>query len=139
MQPVNILIVVDTIAALSMGTLEGCIHLTDDSWYSQDKGTMKLKSVCRRGQPVNWTVVAVDVQSPAVLAGIDFVDGGAPVISGGIDPHPDRYVQPRWRTWSGIIRCDTGIGLHRYRLAIQMGSGPRSVMVINSPALDVVA
>jgi hypothetical protein len=139
MQPVNIVIAVDTIAALSQGTLEGNAYLTDDAWYSQDKGTAQLKTVCYRGQPVQWKVMAVDVQSPALIAGISILrDGGVPLES-AVDPHPDRYVQPRWRTWNGCVPCGIRLGLYHYRLAIQMGSGPRSVMFINSPALDVVA
>jgi|AGTN01.1.fsa_nt_gi hypothetical protein len=139
MQPINIVIVVDTISALSQGTLVGNIYLTDDAWYSQDKGTMQLKTVCYRGQTVHWKALAVDVQSPALIAGISFLrDGGTPLES-GIDPHTDRYIQPRWRTWSGSVPCGIGLGLYHYRLAIQMGAGRRSVMFVNSPALDVVA
>ncbi|MBC7953687.1 MAG: hypothetical protein H7Z12_17955 [Rhodospirillaceae bacterium] len=139
MQPVNIVIAVDTIAALSQGTLMGNAYLTDDSCYSQDKGTTQLKTVCYRGQPVQWKVLAVDVQSPAVIAGITILRDGAVPFESGIDPHPDRYIQPRWCTWTGRVPCGIGLGLYHYRLAIQMGTGQRSVMFINSPALDVVA
>lgn len=139
MQPINIAIVVDTIAALSQGTLMGNVYLTDDAWHSQDKGTAQIKTVCYRGQPLQWKVLAVDVQSPAVIAGISFLrDGGMPFES-AVDPRTDRYIQPRWSTWSGCVPCGIRPGLYPYRLAIQMGKGRRSVMFINSPALDVVA
>jgi hypothetical protein len=140
MPPVNILITVDTIAALSRGTLEDNVFLTDDAWYSQDKGTMQLKTVCARGQTIHWKLLAVDVQSPAQIAGIGFLpNDSAPQFESGIDPRPDRFVMPRWRCWSLVVPCGIPLGLYRYRLAVQTGAGPRSVMIISSPALDVAA
>lgn len=139
MLPVNILITVDSITALSSGALTENLYLTDDSPYSQDKGTGHLKTNCVRGQTVTWKALAVDVQSPAVIAGIDFVPDVGFTIESRIDPSPERYVQPRWLTWSGIIPYRLNPGIYHYRLAIQVAAGKRSVMFTNSPALVVAA
>lgn len=73
MQPITIVVAVDSIAALSQGTLADNVHLTDDSPPSCDKGTAALRTACWPGQWLHWKVLAIDVQSPAVIAGIDFL------------------------------------------------------------------
>lgn len=138
MYPVNIVATVDTIAALSQGTLIGNLYMTDDSWFSQNKGSFQLKTACYRGQSLSWTVRAVDVQSPAHIAGIALLPDPEGPFASGIVPHPDQYVQPNWLVWRGSLPAGIPLGLYRYRLAINVGSGRDSVMVINSPALDVV-
>ncbi|ARC89909.1 hypothetical protein [Rhodovulum sp. MB263] len=146
MQPVNILMTVDSITALSLGTLTGNLYLTDDAWCSQGKGTEALKTACRRGQTVNWRVLAVDVQSPAVIADIRFLDEAATLENSigtpadtAIDPDTSRYIRPFWQTWSGIIPCNLQPGLYHYHLAFQIGAGPKSVMFTTSPALQLTA
>jgi len=138
MQPINIVVMVDSIAALSKGTLKDNVHLIDDHPLSQGKGTAMLRTACCPGQWLRWKVLAVDVQSPAVIAGIDFLPwDDVPEVS-GVDPDVDRYVMPRWRAWTGLVPCDTPPGRYRYRLALQMGSGGQSVIFINSPSIDVL-
>jgi hypothetical protein len=139
MPPVNILITVDSITALSTGALTENIYLTDDNPYSQDKGTGHLKTNCVRGQTITWKALAVDVQSPAVIADIAFIDDIGVTIESGVDPAPESYVKPRWLTWSGIIPYRLNPGIYHYRLAIQVASGERSTMFTTSPALIVAA
>lgn len=138
MQPVNIIVTIDSIAALSKGTLKDNVHLTDDNPLSQGKSTAMLRTACLPGQWLRWKVIAVDVQSPAVIAGIDFLPALDVPEESGLDPDIDRYVMPRWRLWTGLIPCGTPAGRYRYRLALQMGSGARSVIFINSPSIDVL-
>jgi len=138
MQPINIVITIDSIAALSKGTLKGNAYLTDDNPLSQDKCTAMLKTACFPGQWLHWKVLAVDVQSPAVIAGIDFLPSPDAPKDGGVDPDIDRYIVPRWRVWTGLVPCGAPAGYHRYRLALQMGSGAKSVIFINSPSIHVL-
>lgn len=138
MQPINILIAVDSIAALSKGTLTDNVHLTDDHPLSRDKGTARLSTACCPGQWLRWDVLAVDVQSPAVVAGIDFLPSLDAPEESGVDPDIDRYVMPRWRSWMGLVPCDAPPGRYRYRLALQIGSGAQSVIFIDSASIDVL-
>jgi hypothetical protein len=137
MQPINIIVAVDSIAALSKGTLEENVYLTDDNPLSQGKATATLTTVCAPGQWLHWKAIAVDVQSPAVIAGIDFLPHDDAPEESGVDPNVWRYVVPRWRLWTGLIPLCTPAGRYRYRLALQMGSGAQSVISINSPSIEV--
>lgn len=137
MQAINIVVAVDSIAALSKGTLDGNIFLTDDNPLSQDKAGAALTTVCAPGQWLHWKAIAIDVQSPAVIAGIDFLPDDDTPPHSGVDPDVARYVVPRWRLWTGLIPLCTPPGRYRYRLAVQMGSGAQSVISINSPSIDV--
>lgn len=141
--PVNILITLDSIAALSLERLEDMIFLTDDAWCSQDKGTSRLVTACTPGQAIHWRILAVDVQTPALIAGITFLPAddapdGSSGIDGGIDPGLERLAMPEWRCWSLVVPCGTPPGRYRYRLAVQIGSGARSTIAIDGPALDVI-
>jgi hypothetical protein len=80
-QKVNIVALVDVIRALSQQTLDnGNLTLVDDGDFdSQGQGTPGLKTVVAPGQIVEWSVVAVDVQTPVAIRGISFIGAdGAP-------------------------------------------------------------
>ncbi|MFJ2745756.1 hypothetical protein ACIO3O_39560 [Streptomyces sp. NPDC087440] len=74
-QKVNIVAVVDVIGALSDGTLgNGNLCLIDDSPHdSRGQGTTQLQTVVSPGQTVQWTALAVDLQTPVEIKSITFI------------------------------------------------------------------
>ncbi|MFI0977035.1 hypothetical protein ACH4SP_08410 [Streptomyces sp. NPDC021093] len=80
-QKVNIVAVVDVIGALSDGTLgNGNLCLIDDGPFdSRGQGTPQLQTVVSPGQTVQWTALAVDLQTPVEIKSITFIgqDNGA--------------------------------------------------------------
>lgn len=142
---VNIIALVDVIGALSdSGLDQGHLCLVDDSdQESTGQGTAQLCTLVQPGQVVEWTALAVDVQTPLVIKSIDFLapDGSAVPASpadpfaGGADAegtpeNPDALV------WSGIVPTTIARGVpYRYRLELQMGQAPESVLSTAKPVL----
>ncbi|MGW1175106.1 hypothetical protein ACWD4P_15460 [Kitasatospora sp. NPDC002543] len=93
---VNIAVVVDVIGALSDKTLlNGNLCLIDDgSFDSKNQGTPDLVTVVVPGQVVQWSALAVDLQTPVEIRSISFVpaDEGAAAAAAaaaaayGVDP-----------------------------------------------------
>jgi hypothetical protein len=65
---------VDSLAVLSGAPAEECIWLVDNSARTEGKGAPVLRSVASPGQRVRWTLTSVDLQAPAWLQRIMFVD-----------------------------------------------------------------
>lgn len=157
---VNIVALVDVIAALSQGTLEGGnLCLVDDGQSeSAGQGTTGLCTVVTPGQVVSWTALAVDVQTPLVIKGITFLGpagayppgpavapappadpgsagagagfGGGPGAAAAADLDPDQ------RVWSAVVPATMLPKVpYRYRLELQMDQGSNSVLYVDSPAL----
>jgi hypothetical protein len=143
MQPqVNIVVVVDVIRALSDGTLrDGNVCMVDDGVDgSTGQGTPDLCTVCRPGQLIRWAVIPVDVQTPAEIRNITFLDPG----TGDGTPDrgdPDRPAgNPALDVWAGVVPPFLAPGVpYRYRLELQLYQGEASVLHIDTPALRVPA
>jgi hypothetical protein len=138
-QKVNILVVVDVVGALSEGTLhDGNLSMVDDSPYgSTGQGTPDLSTVCHRGQLVEWSVVAVDVQTPVEIRGIRFITPGGD----GDRPQPNDHAQNTstlaLNTWTGVVPPFVVPGMsYPYRLELQMYEGEGGTLSIDSPALS---
>jgi hypothetical protein len=130
-QKVNILVVVDVIGALSDGTLAGNLSMVDDSPYgSAGQGTAELHTICHRGQQVQWSVVAVDVQTPVEIRGIRF---GSP----SEDEEPKDTSALALNTWAGVVPPYAAPGTsYPYRLELQMYEGDGGILSIESPVLS---
>jgi hypothetical protein len=145
---VNIIALVDVIGALSdSGLDQGHLCLVDDSAQeSTGQGTAQLCAHVQPGQVVEWTALAVDVQTPLVIKSIAFLapDGHAvpapPVPpagpeadgsdAGGGQQNPDALV------WSGVVPVTIARGVpYRYRLELELGQGRDSVLSTEKPAL----
>jgi len=148
---VNIIAVVDVIGALSdRSLLHGNLSMVDNGDYqSRAQGTPDLVTVVRPGQVVQWTVLALDLQTPVEIKSITFLgpDGQA--------AHPDgvpHRSEPQSAdevpeadsdkldldVWSGIVpQLPPGVA-HKYRLELQMYEGEFSTLHIDSPALMCV-
>ncbi len=148
---VTIIALVDVIGALSAQTLgDGNLSLVDDGEFeSSGQGTPELCTLVQAGQVVEWSALAVDVQTPLVIKSIEFLGADAapafPSPPLGADPlgadadgvdaaggrqYPDALV------WSGVVPITMLAGVpYRYRLALQMDQGENSVLTVDAPAL----
>jgi hypothetical protein len=141
---VNIIALVDVIGALSAQTLgDGNLSLVDDGEFdSAGQGTPGLCTLVQAGQVVEWSALAVDVQTPLVIRSIAFLgpDGtaafGPASPAAGDGPSPDGQQYPDAMVWSGVVPFTLASGVpYRYRLELQMDQGEQSVLSIDAPAL----
>lgn len=135
---VNIVAVVDVIAALSDGTLgNGNLCLVDDSWYgSTGQGTTGLCTVCLPGQLITWTVLPVDVQTPVEIKAITFLRADGTADRGQEVCPPGESADLALDAWSGVVPVSlAGREPQRYRLELQMHGGGSGVLYVDSPAL----
>ena len=151
---VNIIAVVDVIGALSDSTLgNGNLCLADDgSFDSTGQGTTDLCTIVAPGQTVQWTAVAVDVQTPVEIQSITFIGGeagsGVPAEQTDQTDQTDQTGRPGQtensgnpdaNVWAGIVPAGLIPGVpYKYRFALKMHQGPHSVLSIDSPALMTV-
>jgi len=136
---INIVTVVDVIRALSTGSLKDGLYMMDTGWNSEGQGTSRLTTACYPGQRIHWIIRAIDVQTPASIRDITFPRGpGDAAPTHGFGAEPAAGATLTWRYWSGIVPAYLRCGLYRYRLTVQMGTGKRSVMHADTPALKVV-
>jgi hypothetical protein len=140
---VNIIALVDVIGALSDRTLQhGNLCLVDDSGYEgTGQGTAELCTLVLPGQVVEWTALAVDVQTPLVIRGITFLaaDGSALPAAPAPDPAAGQDAEPAnpdALVWSGVVPATLVPGQpYRYQLDLQMDQGRDSILSTNAPAL----
>lgn len=139
---VNIVALVDVVGALSGATLHnGNLSLMDDgSFDSPGQGTPDLCTLVAAGQVIQWTALAVDVQTPVDIQNITFLDTSDPGPgdsrgAGLADPGQDGE-NLDLKVWAGIVPAWLTPGVtYRYRLELRMHDGPHSVLSIDSPAL----
>lgn len=141
-QKVNIVAVVDVMRALSEETLNnGNLTLVDDGAFdSQGQGTPELATVVAPGQIVQWSAVAVDVQTPVAIKSITFLSAGAGAsdagAAGAAAAQPALPENPDLDVWSGIVPGFLARGVpYKYRLELQLHEGSHSVLRVDSPAL----
>lgn len=141
---INIAVAVDVAAALSGGAPDDVVFLMDDgALASEGKGTSRLITNCVPDQLVRWRSYAIDLQTPVSIKAIRFLTwldrGGDPAVGrdlvapGGPDWFNDSL------DWSGIVPWSMLPGLaYRYRLTLQMGTGPNALMSFDTAALKRV-
>jgi len=141
---INIAVAVDVAAALSGGSPDDVVFLIDDgSLASEGKGTSRLITDCVPGQLVRWRSYAIDLQTPVSIKAVRFLNwldrggdqavGRDDVASGGPDWYNDSL------DWSGIVPWFMVPGLaYRYRLTLQMGTGPNALISFDTAALKRV-
>jgi hypothetical protein len=139
MQAINIVTVVDVIGALSTGTLRNNIFMIDNGAGSEGQGTALLQTACYPGQLVNWSVHAIDVQTPVLIRAIELLHPASR--SGengpGFSPQPGVGGEPEWHYWRGLVPWGMPAGRYQYRLTLQMAKGRISTMYADTPALHV--
>ncbi|MER5884077.1 hypothetical protein ABT160_09630 [Streptomyces sp. NPDC001941] len=137
---VNIIAVVDVIGALSGQTLQnGNLCLIDNGDYkSTGQGTPHLTTHVRPGQVIQWTSLAVDLQTPVEIKSISFLgpDGVATPLTNGAAGGADEGEKLDLNHWAGVVPASLVPGVvHKYRLELQMYEGEHSVLSVESPAL----
>lgn len=138
---------VDVIAALSTRTLQnGNLCMMDNGTSdSLHQGTPDLCTKCYRGQLIEWTIVAVDLQTPVAIRNITILGP-----YGAYGSH-DNSMSPSMQSthfdanklhlpiWSGFVPWHMVPGVaYRYRLELQMYEGRNSIMSVDTPALMCV-
>ena len=136
---ITIFSVVDVIEALSGGTLlNSNLCMMDNSPSgSCNQGTPNLCTLCYPGQTIDWTILAVDLQTPVAIRNITFLgpDGSGEVPVDG-DLGSDKL---HLNVWSGIVPDYMVPGVeYRYRLELQMYEGKNSIMYVDTPSLKRV-
>jgi hypothetical protein len=151
---VNIIALVDVIGALSDSGLEhGHLCMVDDSAQeSTGQGTAQLCTLVQPGQVVEWTALAVDVQTPLVIKNIAFLapDGSAvpvppaPPVPFAPATGPDAdgsgadsgQENPDALVWCGVVPATIARGVpYRYRLELELGQGRDGVLSTAKAAL----
>jgi hypothetical protein len=147
-EKVNIVVIVDVIGALSDGSLlNGNLSLIDDgSFDSTGQGTPELCTVVAPGQVVEWSALAIDLQTPVEIKNITFLGAdteppGAP--GAPTDPETAEVSDDDGRldlnVWSGVVPYHPTPGVPLpYRLELQMYEGSHSVLGVESPALKLL-
>ena len=132
---INIVTVVDVVGALASESLDGNIHLIDNSRSSTTtgQGTAELSTTCKHGQVINWLIYAVDLQSPALIHNIDFEGSVNPCLK--LQPYGAPVFGPYW---AGIVKLEADLksGVYPYRLEIEMAG--RTMTMNQTPALNIV-
>lgn len=139
---ISIFCVVDVIESLSSGTLlNGNLCMMDNSHMgSLNQGTTNLVTLCHPGQIIQWTILAIDLQTPVAIRKITFLnqDGTS------VEPLPDDHTKLEsdklhLNIWSGIVPYYLVPGVdYRYRFELQMYEGKNCLMYVDTPALKCI-
>jgi len=134
MGTINIVSAVDVIAALSNRSLEGNLLMMDDGPLpGENQGTPHLTTYCWPGWQINWTILQVDLQTPAEIRSIRFKSPGGDSWAGWFAGDAISPV-----VWSGIVPPWLIPGHHyQYEIEIVMARGSNSVLSVQTPSLVV--
>ncbi|NRB39909.1 MAG: hypothetical protein HRU20_15815 [Pseudomonadales bacterium] len=138
---INIVISVDVLRALSEETLKGSLHMMDNNPFGIGKesigqGTDYLTTSCVPGQVLHWQIFAVDVQTPVSIKKITFLHDGREPEPHAVDSSNSR---PDLKVWTGTVPQGMILNqLYHYKLEVQMGKGPNSIMYTDTAALKRV-
>ncbi len=136
---ISIFSVVDVIESLSGGTLlNGNLCMMDNSPFdSLNQGTPDLCTLCYPGQTINWTILALDLQTPVAIRKISFLNqDGTSIDQIPTDPTELESDKLHLNVWSGIVPWYMVPGVeYRYRLELQMYEGKNCLMYVDTPSL----
>jgi hypothetical protein len=135
---------VDSLALLSGLPLHECVFIVDNSDFSQGKGQAALRSVALQGQRVRWTLTSIDLQAPAWLKKIEFVDSH---VTGLAQPVPDGHLErieaddsrtARAVVWEGLIPPTAMIGTaYPYQIHLSFGNDVGAPVVVRGCEIEV--
>ncbi|MFC5828100.1 hypothetical protein [Nonomuraea insulae] len=165
-EQVNIIALVDVIGALSSRSLlDGNLCMIDDgSYQSRAQGTPDLCTIVQTGQVVQWTALAVDLQTPVEIKNIEFLrlPMPGPQPPAPVPQPPQMAAQPAYAgaaafppgpssmmgaptmesekldldIWAGVVPYYMVPGVaYRYRMEFQMYEGSYSVLHVETPSL----
>lgn len=137
---INVMILVDVIAALSAGSLTNNIFMTDNrrGKNTSGLGTGALTTDCTHTQVLNWHVMAIDVQTDVQINKITFYHNGAPISAANTPcARLQKYGAPSGHYWAGVVNYAhlAPGGIYQYLIEFDMG---RKIMVMeNFAALNI--
>ncbi|MFN7661760.1 MAG: hypothetical protein ACK5P3_27230 [Dolichospermum sp.] len=107
---------------------------------SLNQGTTNLVTLCYPGQIIQWTILAVDLQTPVAIRKITFLkqDGTS------VEPLPDDHTKLEsdklhLNIWSGIVPYYLVPGVdYRYRFELQMYDGKIFMMYVDPPDVKCI-
>jgi len=136
---ISIVVAVDSIGALSDGTLEDHLFLMDNSpWESPGKGTDYLSTMCNPGRIIQWVIYPIDLQTPAAIKNITFLDACNKTMSKSGNARTE-IEMPTMNSWTGIVPGGLTPGHpYKYRLEIQIGEGKNSILHRDTPSLMII-
>jgi len=134
---INIVLLVDVIAALSNRSLEESLHMMDDGPLpGENQGTPHLATYCWPGWQINWTIQQVDLQTPAMIRSIRFKSFGSEGKTG--TGWPAFGDAGHTMAWSGIVPFHLIPGYrYQYEIEVAMAHGINSVLSVETPSLVV--
>ena len=133
---INIVIAVDAIGALSDQRLENNLFMMNDGPYEREgAGGSALVTSCAPGQLIKWTIYPIDLQSPASIKSIRFLDS-CQLPDGATGPQPENVDA---KVWAGYVPTNLIPGKeYRYRLEILMNPGILGVLSVDTPSLKPI-
>jgi hypothetical protein len=138
---ITIFSVVDVIESLSGGTLlNGNLCMMDNSPFSSfNQGTPSLCTLCYPGQIINWTILALDLQTPAGIRNISFLRPDGTPVKSPLSPNSLESDTLHLNVWSGIVPYNLVPGVeYKYRFELQMYEGKNSIMYVDTPSLKLI-
>lgn len=135
---------VDSLAVLYGAPAQECIWVVDSSAQTIGKGGAAVRSVATPGQRVRWTLTSVDLQAPAWLDKIAFVDrhhesalrkvdNGEQVGGGEASRLPARAV-----SWEGFVPPYAISGVaYPYEIHVSFGNEVGRPFVISGCEIEV--
>ena len=135
---------VDSLSLLSGAPLAECVFMVDTSDLTQGKGSASLHSVALPGQRVRWTITSIDLQAPAQLERIVFVDHDDADSLHAFresDPHPEGQAVkavPGSVEWEGFVPPAAIAGLaYPYHIHLSFGGGSGVPVLLTGSSLEV--
>lgn len=122
MNIINVLIVVDTVGALSSETLQDNVYLADNNHYlgSWGQGTNTLHTVVQNGQQINWAVAAIAPSNEVIITGFT----GAMITDKICIPKESGLAQAT--IWSGTVQTQGDISPWGYTITLTIDAKPMS-------------
>ena len=135
---------VDSLAVLYGAPAQECIWVVDSSAQTTGKGGAAVRSVATPGQRVRWTLTSVDLQAPAWLDKIAFVDHHHEPALRKLDQSEkvgkDEAPRPPARavSWEGFVPPYAIPGVaYPYEIHVSFGNEVGSPFAISGCAIEV--
>ena len=137
---------IDSLALLSGAPVHDSVWIVDNSAASEIKGRSTLRSVAMPGQRVRWTLTSVDLQAPALLHRIRFVDhhdDQALRRESEDEPEVGRSAfrgSGRALSWEGFVPLSATLGLrYPYEIFLSFGSEGAAPFVLSGCEISLRA
>jgi hypothetical protein len=134
--PINILLLVDSVATLADAGLKGHLMAYDDGLNQEIKtATDYLETRVIPGQRINWKIIPLDLQTPAAISNIIFEKENNDGFESPLQDTMERD-NPDLFDWTAIVPYYMLPGIpYKYTIEILIGHGENSLHQIHDFAL----